>query len=572
MRELFGYLKPNFPKMCFGLVIKFFGTIMDLFLPWVLAYMIDNVAVNKDIKMIVIWGFVMVLAAVFAVLSNVYANRLAAAVARDTTRKLRHDLFEKISYLSCREIDRFTIPSLETRMTTDTYNVHHTIGMAQRIGVRAPILFIGGICITMTLEPVLTLVLIGALPIMFLVVYAVTKKGVTLFEKQQKCIDELVRVVRENITGIRVIKALSKTEYEKERFDKTNAEVVATEKKASLTMAITNPFMSLILNVGLAIVLIIGAFRVNSGVTGTGTIIAFLSYFTIILNALLVITRIFTNITKGIASMKRISEVLHAENEQKILKEYSLGESEYHIEFKNVSFSYYNKINNIENISFALRRGESLGIIGSTGSGKTTLAAVLMRLYDCNEGQILIDGRDVKTIDGSELYNMFGVVFQADSIFADTIRNNIDFERGLTDEQIFKAIEISQAKEFVSSIKEGLDYKVTSKGTNLSGGQRQRLLIARAVAANPEILIFDDSSSALDYKTDALLREEIRENLGGVTSVIIAQRVSSIKNCTYICMIEEGKIIGFGRHSELMEKCSAYKQIAELQLGGGQNG
>lgn len=571
MKELLRFLKPNAAKMCFAFFIKFFGTVMDLFLPWVLAYIIDVVALKKDGFGIIMWGLIMILCAVAAVLFNIYANRMAAAVARDTTRSIRHELFSKISHLTCSKIDYFTIPSLEARMTSDTYHVHHMVGMMQRIGVRAPILLIGGICMTMSMEPVLTMVLITLLPIMAIITIAISKKGIPLFENQQKSVDKLVRVVRENITGIRVIKALSKTDYEKERFDDANKTVVNAEKKASVTMAATNLIMNFLLNSGLALVIIIGAFRVNKGITGTGTIIAFLSYFTIILNSLLTMTRIFTNFTKGMASVRRITEVLNAENELEIIEAVKGGE-EYKIEFRNVSFSYYKKRNNIENISFALRKGESLGIIGATGSGKSTVAAMLMRLYDADEGNIFIDGEDVRSIEPDKLYNMFGVVFQSDTLFADTIKSNIAFERNISDEQIKKAVQISQAKEFIDGLDAGLEHVLSQKGTNLSGGQKQRILLSRALAGKPDILILDDSSSALDYKTDAALRSAINENMEDITSIIIAQRISSVKNCTYIMMLEEGKIIGIGTHEQLMENCSEYAQIAELQMGGEQIG
>ncbi len=567
MKELFSFLKPNALKMSIGLLIKFFGTVLDLFLPWALAHIIDVVAPKEDKTMIIVWGIVMVLCAVAAVVSNIVANRMAAAVARDTTRSIRHELFKKISYLTCSKIDYFGIPSLESRITSDTYHVHHCVGMMQRIGIRAPILLIGGICMTMSMEPVLTLVLMAVLPIMAIITVFISKKGIPLFENQQKSVDGLIKIVRENITGVRVIKALSKVEYEKSRFDNANKTVVSAEKKASLTMAVTNPVMNFLLNSGLAAVILVGAYRVNMGITSTGKIIAFLSYFTIILNSLLIITRIFTNFTKGIASMRRITEVLNAKNDMHII-DVPEQDGEYKIEFKNVSFSYYKKRKNIEDISFALKKGESIGIIGATGSGKTTVAAMLMRLYDVDKGSVLIDGKNVKSIDSDELYKKFGVVFQADTLFADSIKNNIDFERKLSADEIETALKISQAKEFCDALDDGIEYKLTQKGTNLSGGQKQRVLLARALAGNPEILILDDSSSALDYKTDLMLRTAIKEKMAEVTSVIIAQRISAIKNCTYIMMLDEGKIIGFGRHEDLMENCEEYAHIAKLQMGG----
>lgn len=570
MKRCFRYLKPWVPTMILGLIIKFIGTIMDLLLPWALAYIIDTAAPKKDLKEIVFFGILMLVFSVVAVTTNISANRRAALVAKNTVQALRHDLFGKIMYLSRSDIDRFTISSLESRMTSDTYHLNNMLGMMQRIGIRAPILLIGGICITFMLEPVLTLVLLGVLPFMIIITVYVSKKGISLVTSQQKSVDAMVRVVRENISGIRVIKALSKTEYEKNRFDEANAELVTRETKASVTMAITTPVMNLLLNCGLAAVILAGAYRVNGGVTGTGTIIAFLSYFTIILNALLMVTRIFVMYSRGAASAGRIGAVLEAKSDRELI-EAAKKVCENHIEFNNVSFSYYKKRNNVSNINFKLKKGESLGIIGATGSGKSTIASLLMRFYDIDSGEILIDGRDIRSIPDSELHRMFGVVHQNDTLFADTIKNNIDFGRGLNDDEIAEAIRVSQAEEFISALPDRENHMLSQKGTNLSGGQKQRVLLARALAGSPSILIFDDSSSALDYKTDASLRGAIKEYRTHSTCVIIAQRISSIKHCEHIIMLDDGKIIGSGTHDELIKSCPEYAAISKMQMGGAED-
>lgn len=567
MARCFKYLIPWIPTMLVGIIIKFIGTIMDLLLPWALAYIIDTAAPKKDMKEILFFGFLMLIFSIIAVVTNIAANRNAALVAKNTVQALRHDLFKKIMLLSRSDIDRFTISSLESRMTSDTYHLNNMIGMMQRIGIRAPILLIGGIVITFLLEPVLTLVLLGILPFMVIITVYISKKGISLVTLQQKSVDNMVRVVRENISGIRVIKALSKTEYEKDRFDKANSELVKNETKASVTMAITNPIMNLLLNCGLAIVIMIGAYRVNGGVTGTGTIIAFLSYFTIILNALLMVTRIFTMFSRGAASANRISDVLEAKSELE-LRNIAEKICENHIEFNHVHFSYYKKRDNVSEINFKLKKGKSLGIIGATGSGKSTIASLLMRFYDIDSGEILIDGRDIRSIPDEELHTMFGVVHQNDTLFADTIKSNIDFGRGLSDEEISEAIKISQAEEFISSLPDKENHILAQKGSNLSGGQKQRVLLARALAGNPSVLILDDSSSALDYKTDAKLRQAINQYRNNTTCIIIAQRVSSIKHCEHIIMLDDGKIIGSGTHDELTENCPEYAAISKLQMGG----
>lgn len=572
MRKVFEYLKPYLPRMSVGLLIKFTGTIMDLALPWILSYMIDDIVPLKDVGLIFIWGTAMIVCAVIALVTNIAANRMASWVAQHTTQTLRHDLFSKISYLSCKQIGDFSIPSLESRLTTDTYNIHQMIGMMQRLGVRAPILLLGGILVTLTLDPLLSLVLICTLPLIAAVMVYVSKKGIPLYIHLQRGVDEMVRTVRENISGIRVIKALSKTDYEKERFAKVNSEVVRREKKAATTMALTNPVMNLFLNVGLTVVILVGAFLVNANMSQPGKIIAFMTYFTIILNAMLSINRLFVMYSKGTASAARISEVLNTPEDLKTQKvpEDLNEEGTYHILFDDVSFSYQKKEADISHISFRLKRGETLGIIGATGAGKSTITALLMRLYDADSGRIMIDGKPVESIPPEELHTKFGVVFQSDALFADTIAENIDFGRKLSKEQLLRAAECAQAMEFIRSLPDGFEHRLTARGTNLSGGQKQRLLIARALAGDPEILILDDSSSALDYRTDAKMRQALKQHYANTTSIIIAQRVSSILHADHILVIEDGKELGYGTHEELLQRCDIYRQIAESQMGGGE--
>lgn len=566
MRMIFHYLKPFLARMSLGLTIKFTGAIMDLLLPWILSYLIDEVAPQRDMGLVALWGGAMILAAVLALVTNIVANRMAAWVAQHATRAIRHDLFEKISLLSCAQIDAYTVPSLESRLTSDTYHVHQFIGMMQRMGVRAPILLVGGILITLTLDPVLTLVLVCTLPFLGVLVYTVSKKGVPLYTQLQQGVDAMVRTVRETISGMRVIKALSKTAYERERFGGINREVVRREKKAGLVTGLTNPLMNLFLNLGLTAVIITGAFRVNAGLTQPGKIIAFLSYFTIILNSMMAVTRIFVMYSRASASGGRIAEVLDTLPDLPVTPA-PQEDSPYHIEFDRVTFSYGKKEPVLEDISFQLKPGETLGIIGPTGCGKSTLMALLMRLYDPDGGKVSISGRGVASIPPEELHTKFGVVFQNDVLFADTIYENIDFGRGLPREAIEKAARCAQAWGFISSLPEGLGHMLTSKGTNLSGGQRQRVLLARALAGSPEILLLDDSSSALDYQTDAALRQALREEYSGTTTLIAAQRVSSLLHADHILVLEEGRAIGYGTHEELMEACPAYQEIARTQLG-----
>jgi ATP-binding cassette, subfamily B, multidrug efflux pump len=571
LKYVFHYLRPYVPKMLVGFLIKFTGTIMDLCLPWILAYVIDNVIPIGLIGPVIWWGVVMLACSVVAVVTNILANRMAAAVARDTTRRIRYDLFRKVAYLTNRQVDKFTIPSLISRMTSDTYNIHQMVGMMQRIGIRAPILLIGGILVTLTLDPVLTLVLVSVLPFIVLITVFVSRKGVPLFRLSQEMLDNMVRVVRENAAGIRVIKALSKTEDEKRHFDNVNKQVIQAEKKASMTMASISPAMNLLLNVGLTLVVLVGAMRVNGGQGEVGEIVAFTSYFTIILNAMMTITRIFTMYSKASASANRIGEVLSAPEEMTKQPETQIAAQDDHIVFDHVYFSYNKKEDNLTDIHFSIKRGETMGIIGPTGAGKSTIAQLLLRFYDVDKGEIRIGGRNIREFDPGALREKFGVVFQNDVLFEDTIAENIRVGRDIKKESLEKAAQYAQAADFIAE-KEGYGSELAIKGANLSGGQKQRVLIARALAGNPEILILDDSSSALDYKTDASLRNDIRTHYSYTTTILIAQRVSTVMRCDHIMVLDDGKIVGYGTHAELMESCELYKEIERIQMGGADRG
>lgn len=569
MKRLFTYLKDSKTAIAIGTAIKIVGTMMDLFIPYVLAHLLDNVVPAKSLSRAFFWGGAMIVFSVLAFVMNVLANRMASLVACDTTRALRHDLFAKISYLSSEKTDRFSIASLESRLTSDTYNVNHMIGMSLRLGIRAPILLIGGIVMTAFLDLRLTAVMLLTLPFVYLAVRSASTAGISLYKLLQKKNDEFTRVVREDATGIRVIKALSKTAYEKSRFDSANRDAIEVEKRAGVTMARLNPITTFVLNAGMCAVILAGGFFVTKELTTSGTIIAFMSYFTIIANALINVSRIFVNISKGSASMARIDEVLSEAYELTFDGDMpETDENAPFIEFRNVSFSY-GKHRVLENISFTLMRGETLGMIGATGSGKSTVINLLMRFYDPDEGDIYLEGVNIREYPTRALRQKFGVVFQNDFLFADTIEENIRFGREeISRADIEKAAEYAQAKSFIEMRREGYFDMLTIKGANLSGGQKQRTLIARALAADPEILVLDDSSSALDYKTDALLRASLAAHFSKITAIVVAQRVSSIVSADKILVLSEGKILAMGTHSELLESCSEYAEISESQMGG----
>ena len=564
------YLKPYYFRMSIGFIIKFIGSIMDLCLPWILAYMIDTIIPIKDKNQIYLWGLIMIFCSFLAVSFNIIANRMASKVARDTTEHIRNDLFEKVMYLSESYIDTYTKPSIMSRLTTDTYNVHQMIGRIQRLGVRAPILLIGGICVTLTLDPVLSCVLIFTLPFLAWIMFKVSQKSIPMYTKLQQSIDCFVRIVREDISGIRVIKALSKENYERKRFESINHKVVEEEQKAGMLMARIDPSVSIIMNLALVGVLIVGAFRVHNGLSEVGKILAFMTYFTIILNAMISISKMFIIMSKAIASANRIDEILELKEDMAIKDCLSSYENQaYHIAFEDVSFSYNKgEEKDLENISFKIKQGETLGILGGTGSGKSTIISLLLRFYDVDHGHILINGSDIRSIPLKALRSKFGVVFQNDMIFEDTIFENVNLGRNLREEEIEEALFYARAKEFVEQKANHLEENLEIKGANLSGGQKQRILIARALAAHPEILVLDDSSSALDYKTDAMLRQELNKYFKDTTKIIVAQRVSSVMQADHIIVLEEGKVIGYGKHEELLEQCASYKEISRLQMGG----
>ena len=568
MKMIAHYLRPHLKRVIWGLSVKFIGTICELFLPWALAYMLDEIVPIGDVGRIFLWGGMMVLCSLLCAVSNIKANQNASGVARDTTRTLRHDLYARITHLSSAQIDRVGVPSLVSRLTTDSYNVHQMIDRVQRLGVRAPILLVGGILVTATLDAYLTRVLLLVIPLIGISVTFISRKGVPLFGQLQKKIDTLVRVTRENITGARVIKALSKTQAEQARFEQSNNDVSYSDVRANLVMNLSHPVMNLLLNIGLVMVIVTGAYRVNLGLSEPGRIIAFMSYFTLIAGAMMGLTRLFVVFSRASASAERIAEILAMPEDLQTLPAAETMDEQSHIAFEDVTFSYNKRAPAVEHISFRLRRGQSLGLIGPTGSGKTTVAALCMRLYDVDEGCVRIDGADVRTLDKEALHTRFGVVFQNDVVFSDTVRENIDFGRGLTDAQVEAAAADAQAVGYISQLPEKYGHPLNTQGVNLSGGQRQRLLISRALAADPEFLILDDASSALDYRTDAALRRALARQHADTTSIIIAARVSSIKHCDEILVMDEGQIIGRGTHEQLLETCRAYQEMYHTQMGG----
>lgn len=569
MSGLKHYLRPFWGYIALTMFIKLAGALTELLIPYLMEIMLDVKVPAGDLSGVYLCGGLMLGCAALCLGANVLANRMSAVSSGQITRRIRHDLFEKLQSLSARQMDGLTVASANSRLTSDTYNVNQMLARIQRMGVRAPSLLIGGMAMMLHMDWALSLVLVGLLPIIAVVVYFVTKTTVPLYAHEQTVLDRMVRVVQENATGVRVIKALSKTEDEKKRFHRVNEELTQTDQRAGTFAAITNPASSLVLNLGLTLVVVAGALRVNAGAIPSGVIMAFLQYFTMILNAMLGITRIFVMWSKGEASARRVADVLEMPGDLPVAPAAQPPEADApHIEFRDVSFSYTGVGQNLSHLSFRLAHGQVLGILGPTGCGKSTIVNLLMRLYDPDDGHVLIDGQDVRTAERSVLRSKFGVVFQNDFVTEGDIAHNIRFFRKISDESVASAAQDAQA-DFIDQKEGGMSAWVTSRGSNLSGGQKQRLLIARALAARPEILILDDASSALDYRTDAKLRRVLRSHYRRTTTVLVAQRVSSLRHADLILVLDDGQVIGQGTHAELMQNCEEYRLIAQTQMGDG---
>lgn len=569
MKGINRYIRPYYGYILLAVFIKLLGAVLELCIPYLMERMLDVMVPQGNLTGIYVLGIGMILCAAGCLGANILANRMSAISSGKITLAIRHDLYAKLQSLSARQLDGLTVSSAESRLTSDTYNINQLLARVQRLGIRAPILLIGGVAMMVSMDAPLALVLVAMLPIIALVVYFVTKTSVPLYTKQQGVLDKVVRTVQENITGIRVIKALSKTDYEKGRFRQVNDELTAVDQKAGIITAITNPSATLTLNLGLTLVVVVGAFRVNGGSCQSGVIVAFLQYFTMILNAMLGITRIFVMFSKGEASAKRVASVLEMPEDLLVLpSEETAQENPPHIAFQDISFSYTGRGRNLEHLSFSLEHGQCLGILGPTGSGKSTILNLLLRLYDPDSGRILIDGQDIRTIPREQLQKKFGVVFQNDFIARGTIGENLRFFRDIGDHAIAQAAEAAQAK-FIADMPEQMDAHVAIRGNNLSGGQKQRLLIGRALAGDPEILVLDDASSALDYRTDADLRRALNDRYQSTTTLIVAQRVSSLRHADLILVLDDGKVIGMGTHEQLMDTCGEYRLIAAAQMGEG---
>ncbi len=582
MRLIFHHMGRYRLPIALAVGIKLAGTLSELLLPYILEHIIDHVVPSGDLQLVLLWGGAMFLAAFVCRSLNVAANRRAVYNAHLISYDVRQALFEKTIRLTGPASDTLGLPSLISRMTSDSYNVQSAVQQLQSLCVRAPIMLVGGMIVSLLMDPVLAMILVIMLPILILLIFLISSRGIPMFTAVQQKLDTVVRIMRENITGIRVVKALSKEDHERERFAGANDAMTRRDIAAASVMALPGPLMQLFLNTGLTAVVLLGALRVNRGQTEPGVILAFLTYFNMIAMGVMGLSRIFTTLSKASASADRIAEVMAAETEASSPDGADSAPAEMAdplISFSHVDFSYGESSGETAgfvgeereralcDISFSLRRGESLGIIGPTGCGKTTILNLLMGFYEADSGTVKVGGKDVKNWDRDPLRRLFGTVFQNDLLFHDTLRENIAFGRTLSEQEIRSAAEAAMAWDFIEALPKGLDHTAAIKGADLSGGQRQRILVARALAARPQILILDDSTSALDYRTDAEMRRRIAARSDTTTLIMIAQRVSSIMALDRIMVMDNGRIIGYGKHEELMRTCDAYREICEIQMG-----
>lgn len=565
MKTLSGYLRPYRTQIFVCLLFKTIASFCELFIPALLGYMIDDVVPREDLGAVIGAGVLMLLLSLLTLLFHILGNRTAARASGYVARDLRHDLFLKTVTLDAPAIDSYGTPSLTSRLTTDTYHVTAFLARLFRLGVKAPITLIGGVVITLILDARLAVALLATLPLVSLSVWLVTKKATPLYYEEQEILDGMVRKVDETASGIRVIKALSKTKYETDAFCRVNRRLEKKEVEAGRLLSLTKPLCDLLLNLGLCAVIFIGTLlATHTGFHAAGTLLSFMTYFTVILNNMIMMTRIFIQLSRCMASAKRISEVLSTESRMPTLPAADFCEEDAYLRFSHVSFSYNKKAPDLRDVSFTLARGQTLGIIGATGSGKSTLISLLLRLYDPDKGQILLDGRDIRTYPYAELRKKFGVCFQYDFVPSATVAENVVFFRERSEDAVSDALHTAQADTFVNELPEGVNSHIDGRGANLSGGQKQRLTLARALYGSPEILVLDDATSALDYKTDRDLRSALRKRKK-TTTILVSQRIATVKDADKILFLKDGTLTGCGTHEELMKTHAEYRAVAEIQ-------
>ncbi len=571
MIKLRRFLKDYKKEVIIGPLCKLFEAILELFVPLVMANIID-VGINElhDTGYVLRMGGVLILLAATGLTSALFCQYFASKASQGAGTEIRRALFRHINSLSHAELDRLGTPSLITRITNDTNQVQQNIAMCIRLLTRAPFIIIGSLIMAMSINLRMSLIFFGAALLIALTLYIVMSRSVPLYAAVQKKLDKIGLISRENLSGNRVIRAFSKQNTEKARVDAATEDLTRTSVRVSKLSALLSPITYLVTDCAIIAIVWFGAVNVNAGGMKTGDIVALVSYMTQILLAMVVVANLVILMTKAGASAKRINEVFETKpSVAEINHDYiSAKENTPKIEFRNVRFNYSSDGDDeLSGISFTVKNGQTVGIIGGTGSGKSTLISLIPRFYDTSDGAVLVDGNDVRDYPFEQLRKKFGIVPQQSVLFSGTIRDNMKWQNpDASDEEINRALQIAQAAEFVDKLPNGLDSRVEQGGKNFSGGQRQRLCIARAIVSQPEILILDDSFSALDFATDAALRKGLAENAKGTTVLIVTQRCSTIKNADLILVLSDGRLAGQGRHEELFESCEVYRDICLSQL------
>lgn len=566
MIRLARYLKHFKLHVTLGPACKLTEAIFELIVPLVMAEIIDIGVARGDTDFILRRGIALIVLAVCGLCCALVCQYMASVASQGVGTKLRADLYAHINTLSYKEIDALGTPALVTRISNDVNQVQTAVAMLIRLVVRAPFLVIGAAIMSFMIDAKLSLIFVGAMIAIVAVMYPIMRAGVKLFKKQQKSLDGISRITRENLSGVRVVRAFSRQDYEARRFEETAEEYRRFAVKAGRINALLNPAIFIAVNVAYLLIVWLGGVSANEGGLTQGKVIALVNYMTQISLALVVVANLVTIFTKAAASAQRINEIFDTQPSVTGAESSPITDANAPvIEFDDVHFSYIGGEKSLEGISFTLNKGETLGIIGGTGSGKSTLVNLLCRFYDRDSGTIKINGADIKDFPTGQLRRMIGLVPQKTELLSGTLRENMVLGRtDITDEQIQSALETAQAKEFTDKLDGGLDSRILQGGKNLSGGQKQRLAIARALSQSPEIMILDDSSSALDYATDANLRRALRKR-SGMTSVIVSQRANSIRHADKIIVLDDGQAAGIGKHSQLLRDCSVYREICLTQ-------
>lgn len=571
MQFLEKYIKHYWKPFCIAVACLMFEAICDLMQPTIMSRIIDVGVAGKDMQYVLHMGGAMLLVTALGAAAAISRNVVSSNVSQRFGAELRSDLFRKVQTFSFDNIDKFEAASLMTRLTNDVTQVQNFVHGLMRIFVKAPLLCLGSLIMATLLNPRMALVLAAVVPIIGVIIFFSMRIGYPFFIKVQKALDRVNGVMREYLSGVRVVKAFNRFDYETGRFEKANRDLASISITAMRIMAAFTPGISLTVNMGIVVVLWLGGFRVNSGNMQVGQIIAFTNYMTQILFSLMIISNVFNTFIRAKASAERIGEVFAQENNMTVPEHPAEASGmKGRVDFERVSFAYSGAAGDpvINNATFTCMPGETVGIIGSTGSGKSSLVHLIPRFYDVISGSVKVDGIDVKEMDPGKLREKIAIVPQKSVLFTGSILDNIRWGReDATLEEVQKAAEVAQASDFISGFPEGYGTLLGQGGVNLSGGQKQRVSIARALVRKPEILILDDSTSAVDVATEAKIREALKKYSAGLTCIIIAQRITSVMNADKIIVLDHGDVVGMGTHEELMQSCEVYQDIFRSQIG-----